>query len=338
MTNQAQAKSVPLPRPSPPGGEGERVRGECRAAGSGRGLMLAALGLGLSLLLVACEVTPYEEFTPQLVVHGQLQVGNTDGLRVTVNRTYRIDDPEVREFPDADVRIRSGHDTILPMRHHSGDVHDRFYPRLAVRPGDTFSILVAKDGFDTVSGRTVIPDTFHFLYPRQGDTVTPYDSLGWTRSRTAAGYYFSFVHVEDGDTSSWVIAIGNDSLGSGQPFDSVKVHIGQMLFYYVDDPGWKKLTVYAVDSNYYDWVRTGGFGSGGVPPETTYLAGGLGVFGSAAVETLSFYLKRDTAGSGRHGRAARQGPSRPRQRADVRMQDSGRPDAEYVTRDRLRRD
>jgi len=258
------------------------------------------------LVLAACEVVPSEQFTPRMVIHGQLRVGDTDSLRVIVNRTYTIDEPHNWEFPDAHISIWRGDDTTRPMERQSGDVYDAFYPRLAVRPGDTFSILVTKDGFDTVSGRTVVPDTFHFLYPQQGDTVTPYDSLGWARSRTAAGYYFTYIQIEDGDTSSWTIAIGNDSLSGVRPYDSTRVNIPSMLFYYGSDPGWKKLTVYAVDSNYYDWVRMGGFGFGGATPaETTRLTGGLGVLGSAAVETLGFYLKMGTARVRRASQMAR---------------------------------
>jgi hypothetical protein len=139
----------------------------------------------------------------------------------------------------------------------------------------------------------VVPDTFRFLYPQDGDTVTLSDSLGWTRSRTAAGYYFSVLTDYNGESSMYDVVIGNDSTGQG--YDSTKVHFPGLFFYYGDKPGWKTLAVYAVDSNYFDWMRLVGYGGGGgTPPETTHLTGGLGVFGSAAVETLRFYLRTDT--------------------------------------------
>jgi len=251
----------------------------------------AGLGLCLGLLLIACEVVPSEQFTPQLVVHGQVQVGTTDGLYVQVNRTYRTGEQYNWSFGDPSVVISHGTDTIRPHE-QTGDEHNHFQPTLPVRPGDTFAIVVAEQGFDTVRGQTVVPDTFRILYPRNGDTVTLYDSLGWTRSRNAAGYCFS-VPYEQQNGTFYDVVVGNDSTGPG--YDSTRVHIPSMLFYYGDSTGWKLLVVYAVDSNYYDWMRLVGYGGGGgAPPETTHLAGGLGVFGSAAVETLHFYLKTDT--------------------------------------------
>jgi hypothetical protein len=248
--------------------------------------------LCLFLLLAACEVVPSEQFTPQLVVHGQLQVGNTDSLYVQVNRTYRTGETYDRDFGEPVILISRGSDTTRPTAWEA-DAHFHFRPSLSVRRGDTFNITVAESAFDTVRGRTVVPDTFRFLYPRNGDTVTLLDSLGWSRSRTAAGYYFPLLRVESGESTSFTVVIGNDSMD--ESYDSMRVHFPRMFFYYGDAPGWKSLVVYAVDSNYYDWMRLVGYGSGGgAPPETTHLTGGLGVFGSAAVETLSFYLKTDT--------------------------------------------
>jgi hypothetical protein len=241
------------------------------------------------LLLAACEVTPSEQFTPQLVVHGQLQVGSTNGLFVQVNHTYRPGESYDWNFSGPNIYVSNSVATTRPVG-RSGDEHNFFQPVLPVRPGDTFTILVTDFGFDTVRGSTVVPDTFHMLYPQNGDTVTLYDSLGWTRSRTAAGYYFS---VEDVNDEFYDFVISNDSTGPN--YDSTKVGIPSMFLYYGTKPGWKLLVVSAVDSNYYDWMRLVGYGAGGgTPPETTHLTGGLGVFGSAAVETLHFYLAADT--------------------------------------------
>jgi hypothetical protein len=263
------------------------------------------LGLGSGFLISACDVTPSEQFTPQLVVHGQLQVGSTDNLRVLVNRTYKIGDPYDWSFGNPKVTVSHGYYLTRPQN-RIYDVNYTFEPTLSVRPGDTFDIVVAEPAFDTVRGRTVVPDTFRFLYPRDGDTVTLYDSLGWTRSRTAAGYTFSVLDYQNGDTSSYDVVIGNDS--SGSEYDSTRVQIPSLFFYYRQKPGWHTLTVYALDSNYYDWIRLVGFGGGGgTPPETTRLVGGLGVFGSAAVETLRLYLREDTA-SRQEPRPARRGP------------------------------
>jgi hypothetical protein len=276
--------------------------------------MLVACGLWLAL--VACEVVPSEQFAPQLVVHGQLQVGTTESLYVQVNRTYRTGETYDWNFGNPSVVVSHGTDSTRPSG-QAGDEHHDFRPPLPARPGDTFNIMVAEPGYDTVRGRTVVPDTFRFLYPSNGDTVTLTDSLGWTRSRRAAGYCFSLMYARpDGDSSLVDVVIGNDS--ADESYDSARVHFPRLVFYYGDKPGWKRLTVYAVDSNYYDWMRLVGYGGGGgAPPETTHLTGGLGVFGSAAVETLRFYLKTDTA------TGARPKPEGRNQNAEVRRRRPG---------------
>jgi hypothetical protein len=255
-------------------------------------LVACGLSLCLSLLLMACEKTQSELFQPRLVIHGQIQLGNTDSLYVQVNRTYLIDELYNWGFGDPGILVSHGSDTTRPFGRDRSE-HNLFQPRLNVNPGDTFDIVVTEPGFDTVRGRTVVPDTFRFLYPRNGDTVTLADSLGWTRSRMAAGYCFTVLSIDNEDSTYYDVVVGNDS--TGPDYDSTKVHFPGMFFYYGTAPGWETLVVYALDTNYYDWMRLVGFGpGGGTPPETTHLTGGLGVFGAAAVETLSFYWTADT--------------------------------------------
>jgi hypothetical protein len=163
---------------------------------------------------------------------------------------------------------------------------------LAIGPRDTFGIVVAKDGFDTVRGRTVVPDTFSILFPREGDTVSMSDSMVWTRSRTCAGYYMSFRQVEGQDTFYFDMAVSNDSLGPN--YDSLRVRMPQMLFLYREPAGPYTIRIYALDTNYFDWVSAGGFGPGAGGGETTHVQGGLGVFGSAVERSVAVYVRPDT--------------------------------------------
>ena len=320
------------------------------------GLWLAACGLWL--LLAACEVSPSEQFTPQLVVHGFVTAKGFD-VMTNINRTYAIDEPFDTMFPDVSGAVWRGNDK-WPLVH---DVRDNYITRQILPSpsyGDTFGMRVAKDGFDTVFGQTVVPDSFRILFPRDGDTVTMSDSMVWTRSRNCAGYYMSIRSIDErGDTFYYPAIATNDT--SNNNLDSLVYRLRHMDFLYWFEPGVHTLRVYALDTNYFDWVRAGGFGFGSSTGETTHLSGGLGVFGSMVGESARVVVRTDTAlvqaakleftgqnaefrmpeGDGwgeRTGRTDRQGPSRPGQNSDVRMQKSGMPDRELRERNRLRRD
>jgi hypothetical protein len=274
----------------------------------------------LSLLLVACEKTQPELFKPQLVVHCLLFDDPTPQVVVAnVNRSYGIDEPFDTVFAGADVALyTSNGDWRLG---HYGRDHYRTVNRVRVAPGDTFSIRVAKDGFDTVYGHTVVPDSFRVLFPHEGDTVSINDSMVWTRSRNCAGYYMSFQTIQRRDTFFFDLAIPNDTTAGN--FDTLVFRLPQMFFLYQFEPGIHELRLYALDTNYFDWVSAGGFGPGSGGGDTTHLVGGLGVFGSAVVESLTVYVRTDTTGYRRGGR---------NQKSDVRMQKAEVADTDGGTR------
>jgi len=283
----------------------------------GNGGRLGTLGLSLclGLLVVACEVTPSEQFKPQLVVHGLVQAG-LPAVQANVNRSYAIGEPFDTMFPGVSGDVWRGADT-WPLTNSMRDVYMTPELSLLPAPGDTFGIRIAKDEFDTVYGHTVVPGSFQILFPREGDTVTMSDSMVWTRSRHCAGYYMSFQSVDRGDTFYYSLAIPNDTTGNN--FDSLLFKFPQMVFLYQFVQGKHTLRVFALDTNYFDWASAGGFGFGGGTGETTHLSGGLGVFGSAVGESLGVYVKTDTASVKSSGRM---------QNSDIRMQNPEVPDSE----------
>ncbi len=260
-----------------------------------RGLLLTACGLWL--LLAACEVRPSEQFKPQLVVHSLVEAGHVYTY-ANINRTYTIDEPFDSIFADVNCVIWRRADT-WGLVHYRRDIFysEQVHPNPAY--GDTFGIRVAKDGFDTVYGQTVVPDSFRILFPRNGDTVTMSDSMVWTRSRNCAGYYMSFQSfLETGDTVYYDLAIPNDTTGDN--YDTSRFKIPQMVFLYLFEPmPWTyALKVCALDTNYFDWVRGGVFGPGAGAGRTTRLTGGLGVFGAGVGESVEVYVREDTSGVG----------------------------------------
>jgi hypothetical protein len=285
----------------------------------GRSLMLAACGLWLAL--AACEESPSEQFTPQLVVHGLVLAGSSS-VQANINRTYAIDEPFDTTFAGVSGKVSRGSDT-WPLVNSVRDVYMARELNPEPAPGDTFGMRIVKDGFDTVYGHTVVPDSFRILFPHEGDTVSFNDSMVWTRSRNCAGYYMSLQSVDRGDTFYYSLAIPNDTTGNN--LDSLIFKFPQMVFLYQFEPGKHTLRVYALDTSYFDWVSAGGFGPGSGTSETTQLSGGLGVFGSGVGESVEVYVKTDTAEL-RNGRAVRQGPSRPIQKSECRMQKSEVPE------------
>jgi hypothetical protein len=296
-------------------------------AKTGRGLMLVACGLSL-LLGAACEKTQSELFKPQLVMHGLVRSGYP-GVQVNINRSYAIDEPFDTMFPGASGLVWRGTDT-WSLVNYSRDAYETREPGPWPASGDTFGVRIAKDGFDTVYGRTVVPDSFRILFPREGDTVSMNDSMVWTRSRNCAGYDMSITVIAGPDTSFFDLAMPNDTTAGN--LDSTVFRLSQMFFLYQVEPGIHELRLYALDTSYFDWVSAGGFGFGGGGGDTTHLVGGLGVFGSAVVESLTVYVRTDTSGPREDGRTVRQGPLRPSQKSDVRMQKSEVTDTDGGTR------
>ena len=263
----------------------------------------------LLLLSAGCEKTQSELFKPQLVVHGLVRAGYA-GVQVNINRSYAIDDPFDTMFPGASGLVWRGTDT-WSLVNYARDAYKTPEPGPWPASGDTFGVRIAKDGFDTVYGRTVVPDSFRILFPREGDTVSMNDSMVWTRSRNCAGYDMSITVIAGRDTSFFDLAVPNDTTAGN--LDSTVFRLSQMFFLYQVQPGIHELRLYALDTSYFDWVSGGGFGFGGGGGDTTHLLGGLGVFGSAVVESLAVYVRTDTAGSSGPGRS---------QNSDIRLQKS----------------
>ncbi len=259
----------------------------------------ACVGLALLLLSVTrCELTPSQQFEPELCVHCLLFTG-TNAPQVHVNRTYAMEEEPEPWLDSVGITLARGaaswssfhpNPSNASLYYHTGGP-------IAVRPNDTFSTRVTCPGYDTAYGTTVVPDTFSIRFPRPGDTITTEDSLTWTESHGCKGYYTSFRReTPRGDTFDINVLIANDSFAGYLP----------LFFLFQEPEGEYTLRLAALDTNYYDWISAGaGFGPGhgmqqpGIPSTVT---GGVGVFGSAALCSVRVYLKPDTV-MGRPGQS-----------------------------------
>jgi len=288
--------------------EKSKVKSQRSEVKAVRCLWLAACGLSL-LVSAGCEKTQSELFKPRLAVHCLLLAWDGGRVYANVNRTYAIDETVDTVFTGADVVLWCGSDTWR-LAYEGRDRYSGVTSRYVV-PYDTWRLRVAKPGFDTVYGSTVVPDTFTILYPAEGETVNMSDSMGWTRSRNCRGYDIALSAIYPSDTFYYDVVLPNDT--SSQLPDSLKVHVPQMFFMYGYDPGDFWLPVLALDTNYYDWVSAGGFGPGAGGGDTTHLVGGVGVFGSALMQEVTVYHQPDATGPRGAGRS---------QNSEVRLQKS----------------
>jgi hypothetical protein len=240
-----------------------------------------AIALAVVILLVAaCERNESELYEPVLVAHCLILTGN--GVpSADINQTYAIGDSASLDFPGANVTLKRGQRTWT-LRHAG---NDRYVAEdtLTVVYGDTFYLEVTKPGFDTVTGTTVVPDTFSILSPRDGDTVSASDRLRWSPSRGCHGYYGSVRGTTPrGDTMETRFFVLADSAGE----------LG-LSFLSRLPPGVTTLRLLALDEAYYRWMNAGG-GSMGEPGGTTgdssTVSGGIGVLGSASACSVRVYL------------------------------------------------
>jgi hypothetical protein len=265
-------------------------------------MRLRALLLLAVLAATSCEVSPAERYQPVLNVHCLMMCGDTVP-EAWVNRTYAIADTEVLELDDVDVRLWRGTDTWGFYGDWGPEYASQYlcFNRVTAAPGDTFGFMVTHPDFDTLRGRTVMPDTFSFVLPRPGDTVGLDDSVVMTRSRSCRGYFMAARYFLGEDTIRFFRALPNESL-PGLGFDSLYVRF-PTAFLTGEQEGPYTFRVAALDSNYFEWVS-----NGIASPSEQYttlaagITGGVGVFGSAAICSVQFYLQKDSSGLGARAR------------------------------------
>ena len=247
--------------------------------------------LGLAIVLAACDRPPGEDFKPVLNVHCLLishGSSTNSWVEVVVDRTYAIG--ETTRYVDLDSV------EVLLWRNSYGwpvdfGLSDWFGRRrsahtCAILPGDTFRLQVSALGFDTVFGRTVVPDSFSVVTPRDSDTVRVSDSIVWTRSPSCKGYFLAYADYNLIPENPWFeFKVPNDSLAGRLPMFFFTGQYNRLFMLYV----------MALDSNYFDWARgTVEKMRPELRQQESRLVGGVGVFGSAYACSLRVYVVPDS--------------------------------------------
>jgi hypothetical protein len=245
-----------------------------------RGRSLGALIIASILWLIACEEpAPYE---PELNIFCLLTT-NAVQQRVMLERAYKLDELSGHDLKDV-VVILSGTsftDTLKAQDDTSGLYYSS--PGLEIKPLCEYRLKVWAKDMDTVWGRTRLPGEFRIIHPEDGDTISGPYSIIFKKSEGAAVYWLVVYSLERPDEwFNWYLSppdIGQDGTIT-------------YVFYSYRFSGPTILKIFAVDSNFqryqeklWEWED-----EEEVKRLQEGIEGGLGVFGSAVVESISVFI------------------------------------------------
>jgi len=249
--------------------------------------MKKIISIALLVLLWSCEKPPSEEYKPELNIFCLLRT-NAKEQRVEVSRSYKMDEPSDYDLEDVIVILSGDNftDTLIPETDTPGLYKDS----VEIKPLHTYHLLVSAKDMDTVRGRTSVPGDFEIIYPEEGDTLSSAgDSLVLKKSKGARGYYIILSIVVDTTYSgsySWTESqdTTQDSL--------VSYHIPTCFHIWESGSGSGIIKIIAMDTNYWSYRHKWDWEEEGIRLQEG-IEGGLGVFGSAVVDSVRIFIKRE---------------------------------------------
>ncbi|MCK4755402.1 DUF4249 family protein [candidate division WOR-3 bacterium] len=230
----------------------------------------------LFIILISCEKSLFEEYEPELNIFCLLECHLVSYITVTVDRTYRMDEPSDEYIDDALV-ILSGPNSVDTLQFIPEDsVYHSPYP-LLIQPEKTYQLTVVKEGFDTLIAQTKTPGNFSIVYPQSHDTLTISDTIILTKSSGAPYYYGYFTDENDYKIPFWYVPDTLDSL--------VRIPIPFYLTF--AQSGYYRIEILACDENYYQYSQF-------KPEQDSVLqagvTGGVGVFASYRTRYVYVYF------------------------------------------------
>ncbi|MCS7249528.1 MAG: hypothetical protein RMJ34_05840 [candidate division WOR-3 bacterium] len=169
----------------------------------------------------------------------------------------------------------------LNLRHYWNGIYQETnlrWPNLDffVKPLNTYSLWVIFQN-DTLTKKTIVPDTFSITFPKNNDTLH-YDSLNyfnWERSRGAVAYALFIFRLPRDTLAEYFPLFTQDT------FLDIR-EIKEALF---DTTSYYQLRVYAFDYNRYQWTIKRG--------ELDTLYHGLGHFSSQTNDEIIIFVRKD---------------------------------------------
>lgn len=239
-----------------------------------KGNRLFALITLAFILIISCEKSPYEEYEPQLNIYCFLR-NDKPQQEVIVDRTYKID--EVAKFDLEDVCvILSGNgqcDTLVQRDDSIGIFSTR--GSFLMIPDTSYDIKVSAKDFASLTGTTTMPDSFKIISPLLGDTVDYYsDTLCIAKNRIDDIFFISYIYQDTLYPFWWV--------GSS---DTNVLKLAYLQFI-PPRSGEYTIKIMKADSNFFNYT----FHINNDSLICCGVAGGLGLFGSAWVESVRVFI------------------------------------------------
>jgi hypothetical protein len=230
----------------------------------------------LFIILISCEKSLFEEYEPELNIFCLLECHLVSYITVTVDRTYRMDEPSDEYIDDALV-ILSGPNSVDTLQFSPERGTYRSVYELWIQPEKTYQLTVVKEGFDTLIAQTKTPGNFSIVYPQRRDTLTISDTIILTKSSGAPYYYGYFTDENDYKIPFWYVPDTLDSL----------VYIPIPFYLTFAQSGYYTIEILACDENYYQYSQF-------KPEQDSVLqagvTGGVGVFASYQYRHVYVYL------------------------------------------------
>lgn len=231
----------------------------------------------LFIILISCEKSLFEEYEPELNIFCILKChpSSYSYTTVTVDRTYRMDEPSDEYIDDALV-IFSGSNSVDTLQFlPEWDAYRSVYP-LWLEPEIRYQLTVIKEGIDTLIAQTKTPGNFNIVYPQSLDTLTISDTIILTKSSGAPYYYGNFID-ENNKIPFWYVPDTLDSL----------VYIPIPFYLTFAQSGYYTIEIMACDENYYQYSQF-------KPEQDSVLqagvTGGVGVFASYQIRYVNVYF------------------------------------------------
>lgn len=266
--------------------------------------------------LISCQDAPPVAYIQQIAVQGYL-FANHPIDSIIVDRSLPVDlyyNRDSAGISDAQVTITVDGITY-PLSARTTPSGCYYLPdtTMLVRSGKTYYLQIQYNG-QTVTAQTTVPDSIKITkrlpdtlqYPQDTINIINYpDSIvTWTGITNKISYAAAITCADtlDYDTlqhvpNRRVYRPGSGGAG-GQHYNDVTRWFGFLPVSSVPVPwtvfkwyGKQKIAVYNVDRNFNDWLKMITLNGGTFTQDLNHINGGIGVFGSAGVDSMSTFLK-----------------------------------------------
>ena len=286
----------------------------------------AFIVLCMTVIVIGCQDLPPNDYIERIVVEGFL-ITNHGVDSIIIRKSLPVNvayDPQVAGIVHAQVTITVDGNVYTLMEK---DTTSGFYylpaSVLTIRSGKTYNLEI-HTGDAVVKASTIVPDSIKLTsqlpdtlqYPSDPNAQTvPAANVTWTDVRGRASYAANVACLDTTWYKVWTkdtVINGRDTvIQYGIPNRRIdRFWEANAPFYkdvsrwepFIDYPstplpwtgfkwyGRQRIMVFSVDQNFYDWLRTQFLGTTYKPP-LNHIDGGIGVFGSAGIDTQTVFVK-----------------------------------------------